>query len=264
MTSNLLPREIAPGIFWLSDCLTIEYRGQPLHGYNSVYLVAGDACSMLVEGGHPQDLAVTEAQLDALLASGLPELRYLFTTHSETPHAAGLGRLLSRYPNAVACGDLQDLPLVFPDFRDRMMRMDPGDRIDLGGTEFVAVEAVIRDMPYTRWGFETRHRVLFPGDGFAYSHYHEAGMCGRLAEEVPELDLPDMTALFAQLALYWTQFVDIEPYIERLDELLFDELSVELIAPTHGLPIGDLESVLPRVREGLRLGSAGHASSRVT
>jgi hypothetical protein len=87
-------------------------------------------------------------------------------------------------------------------------------------------------------------------------------MCGRLAEEVPELDLPDMTALFAQLALYWTQFVDIEPYVERLDELL-DELGVELIAPTHGLPIGDLGTIVPRIREGLRLGSAGHVSSQV-
>jgi flavorubredoxin len=258
-TARSLPRELAPGLFWLGECLKVSHRGRPLHGYNSVYLLAGSECSMLVEAGHPQDLPIIEAQLDGLMAQGLPELRYLFTTHTEAPHCSGLGRLLERYPDTVAYGDGRDLHLVFPQYADRLRTFDPGDTLHLGGTEFVAVEAVIRDMPYTRWGFDTSRRVLFPGDGFAYSHYHEDGHCGCLAEEAPSLDLPDMTALFAELALYWTQFVDLEPYIARLDELLFDELHVELIAPTHGLPIGDLQATLPKIRDGLRLGSAGAA-----
>ncbi len=251
---NPLPREIVPGIFWLGKCLEVSYQGNPLHAYNSVYLVAGEECSMLVEGGHPQDLAAIEAQLDALLARGVPELRYLFTTHTEVPHSAGLGRMLERYPGTTAYGVLLDLHLVFPQHSDRLRPFDFGDSIDLGGTRFVAVESVIRDMPYTRWGYDTQRRVLFPGDGFAYSHYHADGHCGAFAEEAFSLDLPDMTALFAELALYWTRFVDIDPYVRRLDALL-DELEVQLIAPTHGLPIGDLEATLPAIRHGLRLGS---------
>ena len=78
--------------------------------------------------------------------------------------------------------------------------------------------------------------------------------CGKVAEEAPELDLPDMTAVFAELALYWTRFSDMEPYIERLDQLIA-ELEVELICPTHGLPITDFDLTLPRIREGLRVGS---------
>jgi len=251
-----LPREIAPGIFWLGHCLKVSHHGRPLHGYNSVYLVSGDDCSMLVEAGHPQDLAVLEGQLDELLERGVPPLRYLFTTHTETPHSSGLGRLLDRFPDTIVCGDTLDLHLVFPRHADRLLPMNPGDAIDLGGTEFVAVEPVIRDMPYTRWGFDTRRRVLFPGDGFAYSHYHEDGHCGSFAEEAPSLALPEMTALFAELALYWTQFADLEPYIARLDELVFDELRVSMIAPTHGLPISNIEVTLPKVRDGLRLGGA--------
>ena len=98
--------------------------------------------------------------------------------------------------------------------------------------------------------------MLFPGDGFAYSHYHEDGHCGQTAEESPSLDLPEMTALFAELALYWTRFQDLEPYIARLHELL-DELDVRIVAPTHGLPIADLPRILPEIVSGLRLGSAG-------
>ena len=35
----------------------------------------------------------------------------------------------------------------------------------------------------------------------------------------------------------WTRHVDIEPYIDRLNEFIFDGLDVQIIAPTHGLPI---------------------------
>ncbi len=255
--SNPLPREIVPGLFWLGDCLHFptEYNGHELHGYHSVYLLVGDACSMIIEGGHPRDLPVIERQLESLLAAGVPEPRYVFTTHTETPHSGGVGRYLARFPQMTCVGDISDLHLVFPQFAERLRPMVKGDSLDLGGTEFVVVEAVFRDYVYTRWGFDTRRRILFAGDGFSYSHYHQAGQCGKLAEEVPDLDLPGMTAQFAELAFAWTRYVDIEPYIERLDELLFDELDVRLIAPTHGLPIGDPHQTMPAVREGLRAGS---------
>lgn len=254
---NPLPRELAPGVFWLGDCLEQLYRGRVLHGYNSVYLVAGERASLLVEAGHPQDLPVIERQLEDLLAGGLPPLGYVFTTHQETPHAGGLGRLLDRYPGAVACGDVRDLHLIFPGHEDRLRPLAIEESIDLGGREFVCVEPVIFDLTSTRWGFDSGRRVLFCGDGFAYSHYHEDGHCGKVAEESPSLDLPEMTALFAELALYWTRFVDLEPYIARLDGLLLDELAVELVAPTHGLPITDLAATMPSIRDGLRLGSSG-------
>jgi hypothetical protein len=48
------------------------------------------------------------------------------------------------------------------------------------------------------------------------------------------------------------EYVDIEPYLKRLDELVFNELQAELILPTHGLPIGDPHATLPYIREGLR------------
>lgn len=251
---NPLPREIAAGLHWLGDCLKYNYDGTKLHAYNSVYLVSGDEASALVEGGHPADLPLIEQQVDSLLESGAPPLKYLFTTHYETPHCAGFGRLLERYPEAVCVGDVSDLHLTFPSYADRLRPAAVGERIDLGGAELVTVPAVIRDYAYTRWAFDTRSRTLFTGDGLAYTHYHEVGHCGSLAEEVPELDLPDMTALFAELAFYWTRFTDIEPYIEWLDRMV-DELGVEMIAPTHGLPIGDLQATLPRVYDGLRRGS---------
>jgi flavorubredoxin len=245
-----VPRELAPSVFWISGCLQVKHGARPLHVSHSVYLVVGNHCSALVDGGHPQDAAVNMRQILGLLRDA-PELRYVFVTHTETPHTGLLSMLLDRYPLVSICGDVSDLHLVFPDKEMRFCRLSPGDELDLGGTRIVAVNAVIRDQRPTLWAFATRQRVLFTSDGFAYSHHHEAGHCALVAEEVSELDIPDMAALFAELALYWTRFVDLGPYIARLEQLVLTELEVAVIAPSHGLPSIAPQVSIPRIRAGL-------------
>lgn len=68
---------------------------------------------------------------------------------------------------------------------------EDGRQLELGGNTFIAVEPIVRDLRTTLWGFTTRGNVLFPGDGFAYSHYHEDGHCGLVAEETTTLDLDE-------------------------------------------------------------------------
>lgn len=254
-TTHTLPREIADGVFWLGACVDYPYEDELYHAYSSAFLVQGEECSLMVEAGHPEDLDQLEQGFDEILTGG-PPLRYLFVSHQETPHAGGLGRWLAKYPDAVVVGDVSDYHLVFPEFADRLQPMAPGESIDLGGTEFRLVEAVFRDYRNTIWGFDTARRVLFPSDGFSYCHYHMSDQCGSLAEEVPELDFTAMTKMFVENVFYWTLFVDIEPYIERMDELVRRELDARVIAPTHGLPIGDIETILPKVWTGLRIGAA--------
>ena len=36
-----MPREIAPGVFWIGDCLAQRHKGKVYHGYNAAFLVAG-------------------------------------------------------------------------------------------------------------------------------------------------------------------------------------------------------------------------------
>ncbi|MDV3126468.1 MBL fold metallo-hydrolase [Mycobacterium sp. 21AC1] len=249
-----LPRNLAPGVHWLGGCLQQPYQGKMFHSYNSVYVVSGTKKSVVVETGFPGDIDLIESQLDQLISSVAP-IEYVFSTHPETPHAGGVGRLLDKYPSAVAIGGVQDLHLAFPQFADRI-EVPTGETLhyDLGGRTFRIVGGVIRDLMPTYWGFDDKSRALFPGDGFAYSHYHTDGHCGLVAEEATSLDLPDMTALFAELALYWTRLTDVEPYLQELD-LLLEGLDVQLICPTHGLPIVDLPHTVPAVREGFRLGA---------
>jgi TPP-dependent indolepyruvate ferredoxin oxidoreductase alpha subunit len=40
-------------------------------------------------------------------------------------------------------------------------------------------------------------------------------------------------------------------YCDRLDHLI-DRLGVKIVAPTHGLPITDVKTTVPKVQEGLK------------
>jgi flavorubredoxin len=205
-----------------------------------VYLLAGEASSLLVDAGAPFDLEVLDAQLESLLGSGLPPVNYLFPTHTETNHSSGLGRLLDRFPDAVVVGDPTDLHLNFPRHADRVSDHPAGRELELGARGFIWLPAIFRDLPSTRWGFDCGSRVLFSGDGLAFTHYHMAGHCGHTAEEsmaaAESLDVQSMTRLFSEAAFCWTRFVDAEAYIRALDDLV-EQLDVRVIAPAHGLPI---------------------------
>src|SRR5262249_16424191 len=70
-----------------------------------------------------------------------------------------------------------------------------------------------------------------------------------VAEEAVSLDLPDVSSTFADLALFWTKFADMNAYCDRLDQLI-ERLRVKTIAPTHGLPITDVKATGPKVQAG--------------
>jgi flavorubredoxin len=248
---NPLPREIADGVFWLGDCLEQHYKGKLYHSYNAAFLLCGSEASMLIETGHPKDFPEIERQMkDILSQPGRAPLKYLFITHQETPHSGGLGRVFERWPDITVHGDVADYHLAFPQHADRLFTMEVGDEIDLGDRKFIAVEPVIRDLRTSLWGFDTGSKTLFPGDGFAYSHYHWDGHCGLVAEEATSLDLEDVLAVFAERALFWTTFTDMNLYVDKM-EALMNELGVQTVAPTHGLPVLDLAKTMPKVRDGL-------------
>lgn len=251
-----LPRELAPGIFWLSDCLLMEHEGQILHAYSSVYLIDGDDGSLLVDTGHPKDWAEICRQLDICHARGVAPVKYIVPTHSEVPHAANLTSLLERYPGSLVYGDIRDYHLIFPESVDKLVAMKPGDEIDLGKTKFVFVAPAVKDLVTTMWGYATEQRCIFPGDGFAYMHHHKNGECGMTAEECPDLKVEEFTALFAEFALYWTRFTDMDAVLERLESVLEIEYPVDVIAPAHGNPVLNPAVTFARVKEGLLLGAS--------
>ena len=76
---NKLPREIAPGVFWIGDCLAQRHKNKIYHGYNAAFLDAGETASCLVETGHPKDFPVIARHMNELFARGVAPLGVLMT-----------------------------------------------------------------------------------------------------------------------------------------------------------------------------------------
>jgi len=254
-------RQLADGLYWLrgGDCYI--FQGEMfglgddvrLHQYHSMFVIQGESESLLVDTGSPKDWSGISAGLDELVAAGVPEPSYIFPTHAEVPHSGNLGRLLQKFPAAIVCGDIRDYHLLFPESEGRCRAYSVGDCIDLGGTQFVVREAVIRDLPTSLWGYDTRSGALFVADGFNFTHYHGAEECGKVAEEIPNLPISDFVAVVTGLGLYWTQFTDMEPLIVQIDKMVgSEEYPVKMIAPAHSCPVVDPEVTLPKLKAGLR------------
>jgi len=248
-------REVAPGLFWLGGCKEIRYKDTLVHSYNSAYLLAGTDRTLLVDTAHPKDWRRLDQQLDVVLGHlGREQVDYLFPTHAEVAHAGNLGRLLDKYSAARVVGDTRDYHFLYPEHADRIMPGSVGDRLDLGGSGFVFVDAAVRDLVNTMWGYDTARRCLFVADGFAYMHHHNAGECGLTTEEQTDPPLEEFTAAFSEFALYWTRFVDVRPYCARI-EALRHEYPTELIAPAHGALITDPDITVPKVYAGFEMES---------
>lgn len=208
------------------------------------------------------DWAAIAAGLDELL--GGRTLDYVFPTHPEMPHAGNLGRLLTKYPEALAVGDMRDFHLYYPAFVDRFVEHRAGDALELGDDmRFEVVEAIIKDLPNTLWGYEPSRRILFVADGFAYLHhpelgegdhgpYHLPGECYRTVLELGQLPTLQAAMWFTGFSLYWSRYTNNSEEIFRRVRSLLDSHPSELLAPAHGSVIDDVPGMLPLMAEAHR------------
>ncbi|MDV7352742.1 MBL fold metallo-hydrolase [Rhodococcus oxybenzonivorans] len=243
-------REIAPGLFWLGDCLKFEYGAEIWHGHVSTYLILGEKRTLLLDTGHPAHWDAVEAALDELL--GDRPLDLVLPTHPEMqmPHAGNLPHLARKYPELAVVGDTRDYHLHYPYLADRLTPTPIGDRIDLGGREIHVLPAIWRDLPNTVWAFDTGSRVMFVADGFSYSHHHLTGECRLYSSELPQAPGLEQTVFLNERALFWTRHVDSE-HTEPDLESLFDRYKPVLVAPAHGSVIDTLDEMVELLKVGM-------------
>lgn len=250
MSTTTLPREIAPGCFWFSTCLPVkDANGRLLHNHNSCYLLIGSEATVLVDTAMPYGWPALRGELAQVLA-GRP-LDYVFPTHPEAPHMGNIGPLIGEYPALAVIGDLRNYHLYYPGEEARMRTMREGESLALGGRRLEIVPAAIRDLPNTLWGYEPDQRILFLSDAYPYTHEHEAGQCGLLAEELPRAPQAGDTRLVIERALSWTRHVDARKPIAALDAFLARH-PVAIMAPAHGGVITDAAMMTQVFKAGLR------------
>ena len=185
-----LPRLVLPDLAWVGGCSNSagwpgKANVKPVtHEPCMAYVILGQK-TIMMDTGHFGLWYSLEGQLETVL-QGRP-LDYVFVSHQEIPHTGNLGRLLAKYPNAKAVGNVCDYHLFHPEIAlDRLVMMRHGDRLDLGDREIVFLDAIWKDLSGTMWAYDTRRKLIFSADMFGYIHLADDHVCGTMLHEMDE------------------------------------------------------------------------------
>jgi glyoxylase-like metal-dependent hydrolase (beta-lactamase superfamily II) len=250
-TASSPPREIAPGIWWITECLVMPLGGSVKHLHVAPYLIVGSDAVLLYDTGTPSQWKNLQLRLDAIL--GDRPIDYIIPSHPEIAHCGNAIRMLEKYPSARLLGDIRDYANYFPDHVDRFGSLAAGEVLDLGSHRFEFVDALIKDLPNTQWGYEQATGTLFVADGFAYSHQppiegddrptHLEGECNLLASELGAPPSDEQVIFITKAALYWTHFVKLSQFLSQFKDLL-RQYPPTIVAPAHGAVIDDVDNIL--------------------
>ncbi|MDO8672200.1 MAG: FprA family A-type flavoprotein, partial [Dehalococcoidia bacterium] len=231
-------RMIRDGIFWvgavdwdrrLFDSLIPLPDGT---SYNA-YLVRGSEKTALIDTVDPTMTAVLFDRLDDL---GIGNLDFVVVNHAEQDHSGSLPQVLARHPetkivtNQICKRFLIDLLHVD---EGRFITVEDGETISLGDKHLQFIFTPLVHWPETMGTYVPEDRILFSGDFFgshiATSKLYAGEEEGRVYEATKRY--------FAEIMM------PFRPTIRKnLDKV--QGLSLDLIAPTHGVIRDDIAAVL--------------------
>jgi hypothetical protein len=259
---NVEPREFAPGVWWLPQCLVVPIGETVYHAHIAQYLVVGRDRALLFDTSMPAGWEVLSGQLDHVL--GGRSVDYVVPSHPEVPHCANILSLLEKYPDSIAVGDMRDYPLYYPTVHDRFVQVETGTELELGGGyRFRLLPGLVKDLPTTQWGFEVSQRVLFASDAFICAHHLPPGHefsdepvhlpyeCTSMTSELAAKPVPEQLVMLTRAALTWPSYVHIDRYLDPLLAMM-SECRPRFIAVAHGPVIDQPETIMPMLWDTLR------------
>lgn len=245
--SRGLPRMVTPDLAWLGGCT--DGRGAPLrdrtvppppeselrHGHCVAYVILGSEKTLMVDTGHFGLWYTLDGQLDQVL-NGRP-LDYIFVSHQEIPHTGNLGRLMAKYPDAIAIGDMRDYHLFHPEVELRRLRhMEHGEGVDLGDRQYLCLDAIWKDLSGTMYGYDTKLKFLFTADCFEFGHMAEPDVCGVMLHEMSDEEIERVTDLATAGPIFGGAARDQRIRVEAFRNLA-KQYPIEIIASGHYGPL---------------------------
>jgi glyoxylase-like metal-dependent hydrolase (beta-lactamase superfamily II) len=173
------------------------------------------------------------------------ELRWIWLTHTDQDHLGNLEAVLDAAPRArlvttyLGMGKLglHGLPL------DRCYLLNPGQRLDVGDRELLAVAPPSFDAPETTGLLDRRSGYLYSADCFGALMDRPC----EFADQIPAQDLESGLLSWAGVDAPWLDRVDAKLFGETLDAVR--QLKPAAVLGSHLPPaIGMLETLLRHLR----------------
>ena len=194
--------------------------------YNA-YLIQDEKTALL----DTVDQAIAERFFENLehALQGKP-LNYVIVNHMEPDHAATLGTVLSRYPEATVIGNAKTLPMIkqfFPmEVEGRFQAVKEGDTLSLGRHELTFVMAPLVHWPEVMMTYDKSTHTLFTADAF--------GVFGALNGAIFADEVDFDRDYLKEARRYYTNIVG--KYGVQVQNLFkkIAGLDIQMLCPLHG------------------------------
>lgn len=182
-------------------------------------------------------------ELSALI--DLNDLRWIWLTHTDADHVGNLEPVLREAPNArlittfLGMGKLGLLQQPV----DRAYLLNPGQRLNIGDRELVAMHPPVYDAPETTGFFDTRTRTLFSSDCFGALLQKPEETAGAVPVDV----LRSGMMTWATVDAPWISTLDTNQFDAQLKSI--QEIKPAMILSSHLPPATEMHN---RLCENLR------------
>jgi len=224
--------EIGPGVYWVG---VVDWGIRKFHGYElsthrgtsyNAYLVVDEDVALVDTVWHP---FADELLRNIREVVDPARVKWVVANHAEVDHSGSLPEVMRACPNATLVVSKRGAESVPGHFHEawKLRAVSTGERIKLGETELVFVEAPMLHWPDSMFTYLSGRAILMPNDAFG-QHYATAY---RFNDMVNEAELYQEALKYYANIL--TPFSDL--VLKKIDEVLALKLPVEVIAPSHGV-----------------------------
>jgi flavorubredoxin len=227
-----MPVELMPDVWWVG---VVDWGIRHFHGYElsthrgstyNAYVIRDEKTAVVDTVWHPfheEFVANLRSVVDPA------EVAYVVANHAEPDHSGSLPALMRLCPQATVVVSTRGAESVEGYYHQpwKFHPVKTGDRVRLGRSELVFVEAPMLHWPDSMFTYVADKKLLLPNDAFG-QHYATAYRTN---------DRVDQEELYEEALKYYanilTPFSDL--VAKKIDEVLALGLPVEMVAPSHGV-----------------------------
>ena len=224
--------ELMKGVYWVG---VVDWGLRHFHGfelsthrgstYNS-YLIVDEKVVLVDTVWQPfQDQFIEN--IKEIIPPG--KIDIVVANHSEMDHSGSLPAVMRHCPDATVVVSKRGLESVEGHYHQpwKFQTVKTGDRIKIGASDLVFVEAPMLHWPDSMFTYLTGRNLLMPNDAFG-QHY---------ASDFRFNDQVNQEELFEEAIKYYANI--LTPFsklvLKKIEEVLSLGLPVDMIAPSHGV-----------------------------